>query len=77
MLGLISQMRERKRQFYESFDTTLLENIKKVKKLVFFFFFFHKKFLKIFTKPMLLRGVWFTVMLHCAVILCYNNLTLM
>ena len=75
MLGLISQMRERKRQFYESFDITLLENIKKVKKLVFFFF--HKKFLKIFTKPMLLRGVWFTVMLHCAVILCYNNLTLM
>ena len=39
VLGLISQMRERKRQFYESFDITLLENIQKVKKLEFFFFF--------------------------------------
>ena len=69
-------MRERKRKFYESFDITLLENIKKSKKIRVFFFF-HKKFLKIFTKPMLLRGVWFAVMLHCAVILRYNNLTLM
>ena len=41
------------RSFLESFNTTFIGNIKKLSRNQFFFFFFpHKKFLKIFSKPM-------------------------
>ena len=43
--------------YYESFYTTSMENIKNCKYIYIskFFFFYHKKFLKIFSKPIFLE----------------------
>lgn len=43
------------RLIYKSFDTTFMGNIKSSQKIIYLFFFSNRKFLTIFSKPMLLR----------------------